>query len=154
MEENEKPKKRNWNWVLWWRVDQAELDEQVVGYNSLSIWKAARKVSVLCLCLSMIITTAFIQFHVVGPGAYLDVSLFGIFGAFIYFGHRWAMIAAMLLWTFEKVLTGIDGIDPAHPANGGMIVGQFVWWTAYMHAFWLAFQTEQRRRALRKAATA
>jgi hypothetical protein len=144
-------KKRGWNWVLWWRVDEAELEEQVAGYESLGFWRAARKLSAGCLFISVVATAALISLGRFDNWAYLDMALIGILAVFIYFGHRWAMIGAMVIWTLEKALAvaGASG-----PIPGAPVVAAFFWWTAYMHAFYLAFRTEQRRRSLKNTAVA
>jgi hypothetical protein len=140
-------KNRTSHWLLWWQIDPSELDEQIAGYGTFSVFKSARGISALCLCFSALLTIAFIAFKVVPPSAYVDVVLFFLLALFIYLGHRWAMIAAMLLWTAEKAIIAVSGLGSVHP-NGGMLIGQFFWWTAYMHAFYLSFRVEQRRKTV------
>src|SRR6266404_3056467 len=147
MSDGEKPKKHSLSWVLWWQTDPVEIDKQVAEYKSLSLFKSARGVSVLCLLLSMAITSAFVFFGSFDLTSFVDVAAFGILALFIYLGHRWAIIGAMLLWTVEKVVTGISGVGGVHP-NSTLLIGQFFWWTAYMHAFYVAFKVEQKRMAL------
>lgn len=138
-------KSRSSNWVLWWQIDSSELDEQIARYGTLSIFKSARGISALCLSFSAALTILFIAFRVVSPSAYADVVLFSFLALFIYLGHRWAMIAAMLLWTAEKTFIAVSGLGSIHP-NTATLIGSFFWWTAYMHAFYLSFRVEQRRR--------
>ncbi len=57
----------------------------------------------------MAITSAFVFFGSFDLTSFVDVAAFGILALFIYLGHRWAIIGAMLLWTVEKVVTGISG---------------------------------------------
>lgn len=140
-------KSRTSEWVLWWHIDPSELDEQIAAYGTLSIFKSARGISTLCLSFSAALTIAFVAFRVVPASAYADVLLFFFLALFIYLGHRWAMIAAMLLWTAEKAIIAVSGLGSIHP-NGGMLIGQFFWWTAYMHPFYLSFRVEQKRKAL------
>jgi len=142
-----------WQWVLWWRVDQDELQDQVEKYDKLGWFDAARKLSVLCLLLSACVTAIFGIFNRAVAGEYLfEAILFGVLAAFIYRGHRWAMIAAMVLWTIEKAFALITGLAAGPSGAGGMVV-QPLWWAIYMHAFYLALRVERARRQQRTAAT-
>lgn len=140
--DNQSPStKRSFNssWLLWWQIDPEELNRQVTHYHTLSIFKSARGNSLLFLLLSAVITTLFIMFLGHDFFAFVDVALFIILGLFIYRGHRWAMIAAMVLWTIEKVYSLADGQALSN------IFTIIIWWTAYMHAFYLAWRTEKAR---------
>ncbi|MBL6853765.1 MAG: hypothetical protein ISS15_17940 [Alphaproteobacteria bacterium] len=137
-----KPKRNaSYDWLLWWRVDQDELDRQVYEYKTLRLWQSMRGISFLCLLLSATITVLFAAFNFAGVDAYafVDAGLMLGCGLFIHFGHRWAMIAAMLLWTLEKVMGVVS-------TGGAGIIVQLIWWAAYMHAFFFAFRVEQTRR--------
>ena len=61
MPEFPKKKKFGWDWILWWRIDPSESDAQVEQYDTLSLWRAARKVSVACLLFSVCMTIAFVN---------------------------------------------------------------------------------------------
>jgi hypothetical protein len=143
------------SWLFWWNVDQAEIDRQVEGYKTLGLFKSARKLSVFFLGLSMIITALFVYLSQlatqpliqVDTSAFVDVSAMGFLALFIYLGHRWAMIGAMVLWTIEKVSVAMDAASNPHP-NGGLVFVQVAWWAMYMHAFYLAFKVEQQRRRI------
>jgi hypothetical protein len=132
-------KSTRWNWLLWWRIDENDLAYQVAQYGELTFWESMRCISVAFLVISIVITVAFIAFGAPGfdVSAYFDVALFALLALFIYFGHRWAMVVAMVVWTLEKVLLIVT--EPA------FIVAQILWWAAYMHAFYFAFRVEQRR---------
>ncbi len=147
-----KPKAK-WQWVLWWRIDEDDLHDQVTKYDTLGWFEAARKLSVLCLLLSIVITAITTFFGAITADSYFDSALMAVLAAFIYRGHRWAMIAAMVLWTAEKILTGFTGIGTFKPPNGGALVVSLLWWAAYMHAFYLAFRVEQERRKQAAAPT-
>jgi len=136
-----------WNWVLWWMIDEGELEEQVAEYSDLPIYVAARGLSLLLLLFSATMTVAAIYFLQLEPIGLVDAALMSVLGLLIYFGHRWAMILVMLLWTLEKammiiepVLSGTVGSTMSNP------VTQIFWWAIYMHAFYLAFRVEQERR--------
>jgi uncharacterized membrane protein len=148
-------RKLNWDWLLWWRIDQAELDKQVTEYDDLSFLQSMRGISVVCLAVSLSITAALAGFGALGldASAYIDSAIMAVLALFIYFGHRWANISAMVLWTAEKVLTLVDGLGPTH-VGSGLFFGQFLWWAAYMHAFYFSFRIEQKRRTVARAAPA
>jgi hypothetical protein len=56
-------------------------------------------------------------------------------------GHRWAMIGAMILWTFEKGYSLVSGINPFMT---------ILWWSIYMHIFWESYKVEAMRVNLKK----
>ena len=143
-------KKPGLDWILWWRIDQTELDSQVEQYDSLRFTRSMRGASVLCLGFSIAITVGFIVLGWLDLAAYVDVGLMGLLALFIYLGHRWAMLLAMVLWTLEKIMTLVGGFGP-HQVGGGAVVSQLIWWCVYMHAFYFAFRIEQKRRAIAKA---
>ena len=142
---DETKKKTSWNWLLWWLVDPTELATEVEKYPSRNPLKTARGVGALCLLLSVVITLACVAFKIVAASAVLDASISLLLAAFIYFGHRWAMLAAMAWWTLEKVVSIVDAFQGAATA-GAQFIPQVIWWCVYMHAFWLAFRVEQARR--------
>jgi hypothetical protein len=146
-----KPPKRGWNWFLWWRIDPDELDDQATEYKTMGIFTSARKLSACLLCLSTVVTIAFIVLRAVPQAAYGDAVIFAILAIFIYLGHRWAMIGAMIVWTIEKAFVAIAGIETGLPSSATSIV-QLIWWALYMHAFYLAFRVEQHRRSIARAA--
>jgi len=149
MSESASNKKRGWSWFLWWQIDPAELDEQVEKYGRLNLFKSARGQSVLCLAFSVAVTVvlaATAATKTIDSSAYVDAAAFVILAVFIYFGHRWAMLAAMVLWTLEKGFWVVTAITIAAGNVGGGFVMQIVWWALYMHAFYLAFRVEQEKR--------
>ena len=144
-----KPKKSSWSWLLWWQIDPAGLNEQVEKYGSLTLFKSARGQSVLCLAFSAVLTAIVVVTAVIptfDSYVYLDAALFAILAAFIYFGHRWAMLAAMVLWTFEKGVAVVTPITIGGRSVAPIFLTQFIWWAVYMHAFYFAFRVEQEKR--------
>jgi hypothetical protein len=128
-------------------IDEGELEEQVSEYSDLPIYVAARGLSLLLLLFSAATTVAVIYFGQLEPIGLVDAAVMSALGLFIYFGHRWAMILIMVLWTLEKAVMIIE------PLAAGTVgspmsnpVTQIFWWAVYMHAFYLAFRVEQERR--------
>ena len=50
------------NWVLWWMIDESELEEQVSEYSDLPIYVAARGLSLLLLLFSAAMTVAVMDY--------------------------------------------------------------------------------------------
>jgi hypothetical protein len=94
--------------------------------------------SLLAFVASAVVSTAILFMAHDDPLGLLDVGLFLILGALIYFGQRWASMAAMILWTLEKILIAVG-----QPSS--VVVGIF-WWAAYMHIFLMAWKVEGARR--------
>ena len=136
-------RKRNLlDWLLWWRIDQDELDKQVAEYESLRITQSARGQSFLLLILSACATTAFIVSGDLKAVGFSEVIIALVLGYLIYRGHRWASIAAMVFWSIEKwaaIWNRLVG------ASSGNFVVQLVWWCICMHAFYLAFRVKGLR---------
>jgi hypothetical protein len=138
--------RRSWSWLLWWRVDQSDLDEQVEKYNSLGVFKTARGQSVLCLLFSVAATIAMVLLKVTDQGSYVDAAVLAAFAVFIYFGHRWAIVAAMTFWTLEKGYLMYLGVTAGASATASNPVVQLIWWCIYMQAFYFALRVEREKR--------
>jgi len=136
--------KSRWHWLLWWQIDQAELATQVAEYDGLGFLASARKLSVLLLMLSSVANLILIAAGVFDKWTYLDIALFTSLAIFIFFGHRWAMISAMVLWTIEKG-GSIYNITQSSAPRGVSLVMPVIFWAVYMHAFYLAFRVETQR---------
>jgi lysylphosphatidylglycerol synthetase-like protein (DUF2156 family) len=137
---NEKKKNKAILWLLWWMLDKDVLDKQVEGYNNLSVGRASRKVAALLLIFSSIVTTVFVMFSVFSMYALIDVVLMLAIAFFVYRGHRWAMMLAMLYWTCAKlsmICTNFSVVT---------LLSSIVFWTIYMHVFYESFKVEQLRR--------
>jgi hypothetical protein len=89
--------------------------------------------------LSAIATIIFVFVGWTGAWSVLDAVFFVGLGAFVYRGHRWAMICAMVFWTLEKAY----GLF-AKPQYAIMSV---LWWTIYMQVFYMAYGVEKEKRA-------
>lgn len=143
---NSKKKTRSYSWIiLWWRIDQEALTNQVQDYKNLKFYQSARGQSVLLLILSAIINIIFIRFFHTSASTLFDISIFLVLAFFIYKGHKWAMIAAMLLWTIEKVSQLILMINSPPAFSNPNLIQPILWWSIYMHAFYFAFRIERAR---------
>jgi hypothetical protein len=132
------------HWIWWWQTDPAEIQKQVAEYGQG--WVRARHVAAYCLTFSVALTAAFIYTGLMSPDGWPDAIVAAALAVFVFLGHRWAMVGAMLWWTFEK---GFGIVN--HPPQGSSVIPQLIWWAAFMHAFWVAFQVEQERRKPRSS---
>jgi hypothetical protein len=130
-------------WLLWWQVDDAIISRQVGQYRTLKIHQSSRGQAFLLLLLAAVLTVLMIEFVSHNRIDYVDVFLFLLVGGFIWRGARWAMIAAMILWTLEKVLQLAGTLSAG---KGSMVVGMIVWWAVYMRTFYVAWRVENARR--------
>jgi hypothetical protein len=133
-------KKARDNFLVFWKINPDKLKEQVEQYNSLKIYRSARGISFLWLVFSSIVSLLLIAGHTMPVNSLADVALFLFFGIFIYVGYRWAMIGGMIFWTIEKFY--------AITTAPTYFIVQLIWWTLYMHYFYLAFKVEQQKRNL------
>jgi hypothetical protein len=127
------------NWLLWWRVSDAEVESQVKDYDVLTMFQSARGLSMVLLLAAALVMSFVIFFGASDAIGYIDVGIFGVLAVLIYEGYRWAMLAAMIAWTIEKLLAVLS------PSSVVMVVIAVVWWTVYMRVFYLALRTERAR---------
>jgi predicted membrane protein len=131
------------NLLLWWRIDKDELRKQIDKYDSLSLSQSARGQSIICLMICVLLTTILIIFFGYDKMNFIDIIIFLILSFFIFRGHRWAIIIAMILWTIEKSLLLVDiSMAKKTPINP---ILQIMWWALFMHYFYLAFRVERSR---------
>lgn len=136
-------KKNNYShWLLWWITDKDEITRQVHGYNTLDIWHASRKIAALALLFSSALTVILVLFANWDSSSLIDVLLMLVIAFFIYKGHRWAMIVAMVYWTYAKfygLFTSYSSGSTPSP------IVAILWWAIFMHAFFEAYKVEQVR---------
>jgi len=115
---------------FWWKLDAIELNNQILNYNTLSIWKSVRKMSALLLIFSSIATIGFVISGSIASEFLVDASISAVLAIFVYRGHRWATMSAMIYWTLSKAY----GIY-AH----SNIAMQLIWWAVYMKPLYFAY---------------
>lgn len=133
------------NWLLWWRVSVEDVESQVKNYDVLTMFQSARGLSMVLLLAAALEMSFVIFFGAWDAIGYIDVGIFGILAVLIYEGYRWAMLAAMIAWTIEKLLSVLS------PSSVMMVVLAVIWWAVYMRVFYLALRTERARSAGRAA---
>lgn len=130
----------NWT-LLWWCIDNSVLNKQVAQYETLKFYQSAKGISVICLLISIAATSLVIILKLADISALADILIFSLLAIFIYFGYKWAMVGAMIFWTFEKSFHIFDMIQQHH----FNLIIPIIWWSIYMHAFYLAFKVEKLR---------
>lgn len=131
-----KKTKSSWSW----KIDEDDLKNQVENYYKLKITGSYRGISVL-IVVALLGLSLLLGF--LGVYASVDEILYGLIIYvpilfFVYKGHRWAIVALMILWTFEKgyQLIEVGGIMP------------LIWWAIIMPYFYKALRVENERRKL------
>jgi len=147
-EKNKKQSESFWRNLFKWNMDEAALKNQIEHYNSLGFFSSARKVATFFLILSAIINSIFIIIKEIPGEAWLGFLLLLVLALFIYKGHRWAMIGAMIYWTYSKVIQVANSFSGENP--GGDLFMAIIWWAIYMGAFWQAYQVERARSKILK----
>jgi len=132
---------------LWWKIDNKEIDAQIEGYDVLKLL-SARGISFLLIIFSTLATIILTVFFNNDNSNHIDilVLLLLILGYFVYKGHQWSMIFAMILWSIDKFYLTFAGLQDVLHTNipGGPFV-HLIWWSIYMHFFYLSLKVEQQR---------
>lgn len=132
-------------WSL--KVDDDDLKEQVEEYSTLKLSQSYRGMSFIAVAFSMLMTfVVAVPLHMLTlPDAIIDLVTYGFFATFMLRGHRWALIALMVLWTADKGYQLASGANP---------IGVLLWWAGFMMIFWKALLVENARRKKPVAAPA
>jgi hypothetical protein len=133
-------KKSATSFFLWWRVEPAEVERQVAHYEILGAAHSARKGSA-ALCALIVVLTALVGRYLGmdGRSIAIEAAVWTGVGLAMLGGRRWAFMAGMLLWTFEKAFAILTGTSAGAP------VVQVIWWTIYMHTFYTGYKVESAR---------
>jgi len=118
---------------------EAELRVQINQYHTLPFIKTYRGIACIVLCAVAGLTLLFVVFGVVGVSAMIDVVLILTIAAFVGFGHRWAMIAGMVVWILEKIYQLTSSNPPS-------VVSIFFYSLAVLGALYSALRVENLRR--------
>lgn len=146
--EPKKPKKSALSFLLWWKIDPAEIEKEITQYNTLKVWQSARGTSTLFCVFTIVATVLLGEFllHLSTSAIAVEVIIWAPLAIFMYRGHRWAFMVGMALWTIEKAMLIYSMFTGDTPTPGAQPFFQIVWWAIYMHAFFLAYKVESVRR--------
>jgi hypothetical protein len=146
--ETKKKKEDFLNFLLWWKLDNDELQKQIEQYDTLPLSQSARGQSVICLLIAALLTTIMVIFFNFDKAGFIDVVISLILSFFIFKGYKWAIIMAMILWTLGKFLLLIDTSMTKRISINPLL--QIVWWALFMHYFYLAFKVERLRAKMKR----
>lgn len=113
---------------------------QVENYNNLKITESYRGISALLILGSMILTVVLAKFEVVSYDAVYGAIVYLPLAFFIWKGHKWAMIAMIALWTFEK------GYQVYATAGESSPIVAIIWWAIFVGYFVNALKVELARK--------
>lgn len=122
---------------IWWKIDESELAKQISEYQTLDWKNSARKISSSLLVFSILVTVGFTYFGKTDPSAYVDAVIMAILSVFCFKGHSWALMSAMIYWSFSKVYLMATGFS--------FPILHIIWWAIYMKQFFLAWRVEKVR---------
>lgn len=124
--------------LLFWKLDESELEIQINQYDTLKGIKSWRKfASILTIAVIILTIAGSLVGLVSGTGAVIAGIIYTPFAYLIWKGKKWALIVMMILWTLEKAGSVID-----RPAS---VVIVLIWWDYFMRYYWGAYQVEKRR---------
>lgn len=128
--------------IFSWKISDEDLKKQVENYKNLKITESYRGISALLILGSMILTVILAKLNVIDYDAVYGSIIYLPVAFFIYKGHRWAIIAMMILWTFEK------GYQLYASAGQTSPIVPIIWWSIFMFYFYNALKVEFARRKL------
>lgn len=129
--------------IFSWKLSDEDLKTQVEGYNELKITQSYRGIAALLILGSMVLTVLLAKFGVISYDSVYSAIIYVPLAFFVWKGHRWALIAMMILWTFEK---GLQVYDSA--SLGSSPIVPIIWWAIFMGYFVNAFKVELARRKI------
>jgi hypothetical protein len=133
-------------YLIWWQIDQDEINKQVTGYNTLKIYQSARGIGFLLFIFSASVTFFMIMFANSDIFNLVDVIMSLTIGYFMYKGRKWAMVFAMVFWSIEKFYMIYERIQSATQSSSFTgVMMQIVYWAIFMHVFFLAYKVESAR---------
>jgi hypothetical protein len=144
-------RKSRGNFFLWWRIDPAEVERQVDGYDILGVAHSARKGSAALCALSVVITAAFGSYMKMPTGTIaIEVLVWGGLALAMARGTRWAFAAGLVLWTLEKAFGIVNGPSSAAPvvqsSGGRSTCTASCWPTRWSRRAWSALERASAKR--------
>lgn len=128
--------------IFSWKISEEDMKTQVENYDKLKITESYRGISALLILGSMILTAVLAKLDVVSFDAVYGAIIYLPLAFFIWKGHRWAMIAMVVLWTVEK------GYQVYESAGVSSPIVPIIWWAIFMGYFVNAFRVEIARKKI------
>ena len=124
-----------------WKVSPEDLKEQLEGYYTLKITQSYRGITVLLISALLTLSLVLGYFEVTSlEDVIYSLILYIPLLAFVYNGHKWAMIALFILWTIEKIFTLIYSVEA-----GSSPIGSIIWFLIVAPVIYKAYVVEQER---------
>jgi len=138
METEKKKKTSGWSWKL----SPDELREQVEEYKTLKLTQSYRGISILLLSALLLLGFILSYFgqYTSMEDMFLSLIIYIPIFIFVYKGHRWAIIALLILWTIEKGYTLYLATE-----SGGFILSSVIWWLIVTPYIYKALLVENAR---------
>ena len=147
LETKEEKTKRQKNSIWGWKISDEEIKNQVDNYDKLTITKSVRGNALIAGLVLTIISSIVIFLGLAGDEdagyAFLGVIIYAIFLIFIYRGHRWAMVAFMIMYTIDLSYNLYNAY-----AYGNGSIWPIIWWFIIIPFFWKALKVENERKRI------
>lgn len=124
-----------------WKVSPEDLKEQLEGYYTLKITQSYRGITVLLISALLTLSLVLGFFEVTSlEDVIYSLIIYIPLLAFVYKGHRWAIITLFILWTIEKVFTLIYSVEA-----GSSPISSIIWFLIVAPVIYKAYVVEQER---------
>jgi hypothetical protein len=146
------------HWLLWWKIDPAELQGQLAGYETLGI-RSARGFGFLLATIAAAVSLFLAAQSVtpyhneLTPRAYILVATalgYLVLGFLLLRGNRRA-IFGLMIWSTSDTLYSISMCSLYYPHRESIpffLLSSVVGWAIYMHVFYLAIRVERERKVV------
>lgn len=124
-----------------WKVSPEELKEQLEGYHTLKVTQSYRGITVLLISALITLSLVLGFFEVTSlEDVIYSLIIYIPLLAFVYNGHKWAIIALFILWTIEKIFTLIYSVEA-----GSSPIGSIIWFLIVAPVIYKAYVVEKAR---------
>jgi len=114
--------------LLSWRISKEELDKQVNQYFQLKSHQSFRGISTLILSFGLLVSTIISVFlSIPSIDILFGVAIGAILIYFVYNGHRWAMVASILYFTANVLMSSFNRIINGTFSTTSLILIGIVW---------------------------
>lgn len=138
-----KQKESAFSWLMWWQVDNAELEKHVREYDKLSVFKSKKGIAFLLEILGVV--TYLVLFFVTSSSIMLLFAILNMVLAIcILKGIRWSMVV-MMIWNTYTTFSNIWLAYYNNTSNKGAVPWALLFWAISMHILYYAFKVEQLR---------
>ncbi len=124
-----------------WKVSPDDLKEQLEGYHTLKITQSYRGITVLLISALLTLSLVLGFFEVTSlEDVIYSLIIYIPLLAFVYNGHKWAIITLFILWTIEKIFTLIYSVEA-----GTSPISSIIWFLIVAPVIYKAYVVEQER---------